>query len=330
MPMFGKIKEYAKLSRSFNIAFTGMAPVLGAVSVGEYGISTLFLLFIIGCLGHMYGFALNDYLDIGVDKESSELSERPLVKRSISKKGALSFILASLLSAFLLCIAFFPNMVTLAILGSSSILVTLYNMTNKKLPGVDVILSASIFALVLFGGYAPKNTFENLTYLIAGVGAVQVLFMNVVLGGLKDIEHDKRTLSKTSASSLGVAIKNKRVEVSRKFKLCASGIEVSHISLSFAPFIFLQLPYQLWQISLMLVVSIAILYITKLVLSIDYFERRRLRKLVGIHYMVSFSLAPLILASVNTYVLLLVVVPPIAFVGSNLLLHGTYLNPQTM
>ena len=328
--MFQKIKEYAKLSRSFNIAFTGMAPVLGAVSVGEYGFSTLFLLFIIGCLGHMYGFALNDYLDIDVDKESSELSERPLVKRSISKKGALAFTAASLFYALLLCAVFFPNIVALVLLGLSSVLVTLYNLTNKKLPGVDIILSASIFTLILFGGYAPKNTFENLTYLIAGIGAVQVLFMNAVLGGLKDIEHDKRTLSKTSASSLGVAIKNKRLDISRKFRICAFGIEAFHLSLAFVPFLFLQLPYQLWQISLLIVVSAIILYLTKLILSIEHFERQRLRRLVGIHYMVSYSLAPLVLASLSSYVLLLIFIPPAVFIGSNLLLHRTYLNPQTM
>jgi 4-hydroxybenzoate polyprenyltransferase len=307
-----------------------MAPVLGAVSAGEYRLSTLFLLFIIGCFGHAYGFALNDYLDIKIDRGSLELSERPLVRGSISRKEALYFIFTSMLFAFLLCAIFFPNITTLIILGTSSILVTLYNLINKKLPGVDVILAASIFTLVLFGGYAPKNTVESLTYLIAGMGAVQVLFMNAVLGGLKDIEHDKQTLSKTSASSLGVAIKNKRLEISHKFRICAFGIEAFHLSLAFVPFIFLQLPYHLWLISLLVIVSAIILYLTKLILSIEHFERQRLRRLVGIHYMVSYSLAPLVLASLSFYILFLIIIPPAFFIGSNLVLHRTYLNPQTM
>ena len=57
------IREYLKLSRSFNAVLTGISPVMGAIAMGQYNILLLFPLFLIGFLGHTYGFVLNDILD---------------------------------------------------------------------------------------------------------------------------------------------------------------------------------------------------------------------------------------------------------------------------
>ena len=55
------LRDYIEITRLFNMGLTGVAPVLGALSM--WGISTvsleqLFVLFIIGCLAHIYGFVL--------------------------------------------------------------------------------------------------------------------------------------------------------------------------------------------------------------------------------------------------------------------------------
>jgi len=57
------IREYLKLARSFNSFLTGLSPVMGALAMEQYDIFTLFLLFLIGFLGHTYGFVVNDIID---------------------------------------------------------------------------------------------------------------------------------------------------------------------------------------------------------------------------------------------------------------------------
>ena len=93
-----KIKEYLKLSRSFNAGITACAPVLGALSmwnVNETSFFWLFILFLIGYFGHTYGFALNDILDVKIDQTSTELKDRPLVCKTITMRNAWIFTLSS-------------------------------------------------------------------------------------------------------------------------------------------------------------------------------------------------------------------------------------------
>ncbi|HDN95693.1 MAG TPA: hypothetical protein ENG71_01320, partial [Thermoplasmatales archaeon] len=63
------IKEYLKLSRSFNAGLTAIAPVLGAIANGESNLYCLILFFLVGFFGHCYGFALNDIVDYKIDRD---------------------------------------------------------------------------------------------------------------------------------------------------------------------------------------------------------------------------------------------------------------------
>ena len=101
-----KINAYAKLLRIPGIGGLAIPPVIGAMTVGEFGIINLSLLFVIGALAALYGFIFNDYADIEVDKLSKELRGKPLVSGDISSNTALLicviFILLSLLFIFIL------------------------------------------------------------------------------------------------------------------------------------------------------------------------------------------------------------------------------------
>jgi len=81
--------DYARLLRLPGLGGLSIATVFGAISVGVYDIKTLSILFLIGAFSAVYGFVLNDYADVEVDKLSRDLSNRPLVKGTISKKTAL-------------------------------------------------------------------------------------------------------------------------------------------------------------------------------------------------------------------------------------------------
>ena len=63
------IREYLKLARSFNAVLTGISPVMGAIAMRQYNIFTLFILFLIGFLGHTFGFVFNDIIDFILKEE---------------------------------------------------------------------------------------------------------------------------------------------------------------------------------------------------------------------------------------------------------------------
>jgi len=62
----------------------------------------------------------------------------------------------------------------------------------------------------------------------------------------------------------------------------------------------------------------------------ESFERVKARKFIGSHYMVNFGLAPIMLMSLNPWAGLLIFFPALGFVLSNIVLHGTILQPKTM
>ena len=104
------IGEYLKLSRLFNMGLTGVAPVLGALAmwnINQTSVLMLFILFIIGCLSHIYGFVLNDVIDTKVDKLSKELNARPLVSGTITRKKALYFAIISMILSWVFAIGFY-------------------------------------------------------------------------------------------------------------------------------------------------------------------------------------------------------------------------------
>ena len=71
-------------------------------------------------------------------------------------------------------------------------------------------------------------------------------------------------------------------------------------------------------------------FITNKLLLNKKFERGRITSLIGTHYIVNFAIVPIMLMGLNPWAGLLMFVPGIGFIFSNLILHGTILQPKTM
>jgi hypothetical protein len=66
-------------------------------------------------------------------------------------------------------------------------------------------------------------------------------------------------------------------------------------------------------------------------LTMERFERTRARKFIGSHYMINFTIVPIMLMSQsNPWPGILMFFPGLGFIFSNLILHGTILQPKTM
>lgn len=337
------LREYLKLIRPFNLALTGMAPVLGALSmwnVHKTSFFSLFVLFIIGCLSHIYGFVLNDCIDVKIDKKSGELSERPLVSGAIKRKNALFFAVGSMILSWFFALYFFSApynfLILISILIFADILATIYNFVSKKMPGMDFFVAGAIFFLIIFGAVASSQILTKFAIIVAFIGGTQVLFMNMVNGGLKDIDHDCVAGGKTVAVALGVKVENasefgkNRMTTPNTFKAVAYFIAITHLFLVFTPFIFLNLEYHVWQITILVLLSAVTLYFVTKMLIMKTFIRKNVRKNIGVHVIFMYALAPVMMLSLNPYIGFLAFVPPLGFLLSNLILHGSVLKPETM
>ena len=232
------IREYLKIARSFNSFLTAVSPVMGAIAMGKFELFHLFILFLIGFFGHTCGFVLNDILDYKIDKLNKELKDRPLISGTISMKKAWIFAIISLIIAFLLAIylsyittMYFP----LIVLFFSAFMITIYDFVSKKLTAMDIFDAIAVFLLILYGATTVSGNLHQITtlaWIVCLLGAIQVLFMQLVPGGLKDIKNDYKAGANTVAVKLGVRVtQSGLLQVPFSYKALSYLIQIVNLSL---------------------------------------------------------------------------------------------------
>ncbi len=335
------IREYLKLARSFNAVLTGISPVMGAIAMGQYDIGMLFILFLIGFFGHSFGFVFNDIIDYNIDKTSKEISDRPLISGTISLRNAWIFAFLCMFLAFFIAflIAYQSSIYyPLLILAVSASFIAIYDLISKKLPFMDVLVAIGIFFFILYGASTQVKSLSELTFLtwiVCILGSIQVLFMQIVAGGLKDIENDYQTGAKTAAVRLGARVVDKKLHVPFAFQLLAFSIQIADIILVFSPFILVNdfssnLYIRFFQWMFLIIISTLMLLLSYRLMNMDVFNRKKARTYIGSHYMINFALVPIMLMAVNPWAGILVFFPALGFVLSNIILHKTVLQPKTM
>ena len=335
------IREYLKLARSFNAVLTGISPVMGAIAMQQYNILILLILFLIGFFGHTFGFVFNDIIDYKIDKTSKEISDRPLISGTISLKNAWIFALFCILLAFFIATGLSyisSNYFPLIILAASASSIILYDLISKKIPFMDILVALGIFFFILYGASTQVQQLSDITLLawfVCILGSIQVLFMQIVAGGLKDIENDYQSGANTAAVKLGVRVKNKRLHSSKSFQLLAFTIQIIDIILIFTPFFIIDLFTEslflaMFQLLTLAVISGMMLFLSHQLMNMGTFNRKKARTFIGSHYMINFALVPILLMTLNPWAGILVFFPALGFILSNIILHGTLLQPKTM
>jgi 4-hydroxybenzoate polyprenyltransferase len=330
------LRDYLEITRLFNMGLTAVAPVLGALSmwnIGTLSLLKLCILFLIGVLAHIYGFVINDVIDIRVDKLSKELSARPLVRGSITRGRAAVFAISCMVVSFFLSFIFFSDLLSylllFGILLVAYFFATIYDVASKRYPGMDVFVTGAIFFLILFGA-STIGTPTLLAYIVALIGSIQVLFMNMINGAIKDIDHDKQGSANTIAIRLGANVHAGVMTLPLSFKTMGYLIETVRVILIFIPFVFLDLQFQLWQIPLLVFLVIITFFSIHKLYSLKTFDRTRIRKLIGIIVIFMYATTPVMLSSLNIFIILVALIPPFWFFASNLVLHKTVFEPKTM
>ncbi|NIP35477.1 MAG: hypothetical protein GWN39_10970, partial [Thermoplasmata archaeon] len=160
----GPVQARLRLMRVQTMALTALVPVVGAlVFMGEPSSGTvppagevvpeLMALFVTGALLHVFGFVLNEWADLEVDRASKDLQDKPLVSGAISPDEAKWIAVLAAVGTFLaLGFVTFDPWAHGALLGSV-LLGGAYDLWGKRMP-LDVLLAGSITLLLLSGAIA--------------------------------------------------------------------------------------------------------------------------------------------------------------------------------
>ncbi|UCD14262.1 MAG: UbiA family prenyltransferase [Thermoplasmatales archaeon] len=332
--MKNSMLEYLRLLRFQTSAATASAPLIGGLMIGQRDLFLLFILLLIGILYHIFGFVLNEYVDVEVDKKSLELHKKPLVSGRIPSDHAQFIVILSCICAFLLTVIFFPTSLPILFLVLAFVLGGIYDVFGKKIIGSDFILGAGFFFICLFGVSTFSNDFTAIIYVICFLYFFHIVFNNAVEGGLKDVYHDHLAGAKTSAIRMGVKVKEGELVVTKMFIAFSSVIRIIFICLIFL-LIFLQEPnvwLDIYMLQLSLVVFLtAILFITLYkFFNVSAFDRSRLKKLFSVHEMASYfmllvALSPIFGLWITIFLMLL---PSVWYLVFNGILYGKLLQPQ--
>jgi 4-hydroxybenzoate polyprenyltransferase len=335
------ILEYLKLARISIASLTGLAPVMGAIAAGQVNLLNLFLIFLIGTFCHAFGMTQNDLVDYELDKKSKEISDRPLISGTISIHNAKLFAIGCIISAFVLAelLSFITKeFYSVFILIVPLLFVTTYNIYGKKFAFADVFLAIGMFFFVLYGALSSQVSFSSLSFLvwvICFLGALEMLAINVIQGGYKDAESDSRQGVKTGVLALGVKITKNKVQISDYFMVLAYLMQGLIIFVAYLPFLVNPYfaPSDVFRYSLLFLITIiafSTFYITHKYLAISQFDRGKIRMLFNFQSYIDFILAPLVLASVTTFALIIILIPAINFYISTLLFHEKFMQPESM
>lgn len=299
-----KVSAYARLLRLPGIGALGIVPVIGALTVGVYDLYDLTIVFIIGAIAGVFGFLLNDYADVELDKLVDELNKKPLVSGDISKRAALMISVLLTLFAFLfMAILWYEKpldiykFIALICIILAGILGSIYDLYGKNVVGSDFLVAISVSLVFLFGAlsFGKPNV---ITWIIFILTFNNILYMNAVQNGIKDADHDYKMGVTNIALSSGVKVKGNNLFIPLGFKVFGFGIRLFSAILLFLPFVLYSYNYYLWQIIILAVLTLVFLFLSGRILTLKTFNRNKIRKIIGVQSFLRYSLVPIMLISI--------------------------------
>jgi 4-hydroxybenzoate polyprenyltransferase len=294
-------REYIKLIRPYGILFLGFTPVFGAICNGEIRFVHLFLLLLIGLLGHIFVFVQNDYLDVEVDSHSKYVVQRPLISGTVSRSNARVLYLGSLLISFVLAGVFFFSLLSIVLLLSSFVLMTAYNKYSKRVMGMEYVLGAAVFLYGIYGASTVSDSISLFAIIISGVAFLQWVFSVGVSANLKDVEFDTKLGIRTTPVFFGVYAVGNQLKKPLSFQFYTYGLKLVHlflvITLFFLGFSSQQLAGYPLPLLGVLVLAGLLLFTTWGILTTPLDKRNQMLRYEGAHEGLALLLIPFVLLS---------------------------------
>jgi membrane-associated HD superfamily phosphohydrolase len=222
-------------------------------------------------------------------------------------------------------------------LGLATVLTIIYNFYGKKIPGSDVIAAGTIVVFFLMSASSLSMPLTNLVYIVGLILFFDIVFANMVEGGLKDVDHDYLSGAKTLATVTGVKVQDGKLIITRKFLAISYTIRAIYIFmivlLGFEPKIKIWLsnssPNIIVEV-IAIIFMIVVLFGSYKLLSLKVFDRSKIKRLYGginaasgILYMV--ILYPILGLGITLFLLLF---PVTWYTVFNTILYGKPMQPR--
>lgn len=322
--MIGRtVQAYLRLGRVHSAVLTGFAPVVTAVSVGVALPLVHYIgLFFIGLLFHLFLFVYNEVRDVSIDKTSKHLMHKPLVEGRISEKKAKVIVAVSIVFVFLFTLVFFFEQAL--ILFPLSLLAFLfgglYDAFGKKIPHADYFIAIMLLLVALYGAFSVSSTLSFFTIIVSLLAFTQMLINNII-AGLKDVDHDALAGGLSTPLRMRVGVEKERLNLSKLFVSYVVLLKAIHVILTLIPFVYLMMPFQIWQAYLTVAVIGVALYFMARFLTMKTFNREALMRAIGLHEMFAFMVVPLLLFGfIGPVATIFLIIFPIIWLGIFLIL----------
>ena len=332
---FDTIREYAKFIRLKSMGISTIA-VFGALSVrGSLELWHFLVLLIIGVFFNILGFVLNDIVDLDLDKQSKELSERPLVKGTVTKRNATMIIFICYIFIFCLGLFFFRDIVPFSVLVLSVVFGSLYDVWGKRFLGSDFALSGSIAFFCLFGALTVSREIGSFTIIIVTIIFYHVLFFNIIEGGFKDADNDRKSGVKTTAVYSRVET-GARIHIPKIFIIFAFVIESISTFFVFLPFVIIPAVYnfQYWYIQMIILIMFIFLIFLSIIkmFTLSSFNRRKVRNIITFQEIKRYIITSVLLMSVAgiLWSAALIVIPIVWHLLFSFIMFHKPFSPSTM
>lgn len=323
--------ELLRLGRIEFAGFLFCVMLSGALSL--YGdavrLSDVVVLLALALLSNQWSFAHNDWCDLEIDRNSSELVNRPLVRGTVSIAAVWTTIICCILANLAVAVIWLDGFWGLLVLLSSVILGLLYNKLSKVVPGTDILFAASTALLCFLGALlasgsqkAPGLTW-NLVWVVVAIQFIDHVIFNAG-ATIKDVKNDSASSALTTAVFLGVKVgENDELLISERFRGAIILLRLLSLSALFTSPFWTGVPFTVPQAMLLAIVGSASLYLTISAMMISTFDRG----LIGRRWMMQEATAklmiPLLLAQTAGWgwCLFLIVVPFGWFLACNVVLY---------
>ncbi len=307
--------------------------IFGALVSGLFDLKLIVIIFLIGIFYHVFGYVLNDYADIEVDKRSSEPKKNPLISGMISPRSALALAFGSGGAAVVFSIVFFPRFEPTILLFLTLLCISVYDFSRRRIREIsDVIIAGSLMFSFFYGASCVKYPWGMTIWIIGLIIFVGIIFVNGVEGALKDVDHDYVSGGRSVAAILGVKVQAGRVIIPWKFKSFAYGLYAICIVLAI---LFIRQPEIMawYRLEIQLLIFIPLIVIITFgisrLLTLKDFLRSRIRQLYalinGTAGVLIFLLVMPIIGVLSS--LILIVMPVSWYVLCNIVLYGKPFQP---
>lgn len=217
-------RAFSRLVRFPAIGATANLPLLGAVTVdADTDVGRACLLVAIGTAAHIYGFILNDVIDLPLDRTDPARSESPLVRGTIARSHALVAALSQLPIALALTLWAGGGSAACAALVAAFALGATYNLYGKKFsfpPVTDAVQGVAYALLTLSGALMTLGQLTKVTVAVCVYIGLLVFTVNGVHGSLRDLANDLRHCARTTAVFFGASpLDENRISLPRRFRL---------------------------------------------------------------------------------------------------------------